>query len=698
VKPKNLLEGKSKLYSFTLSTAIASFFLIILVDTALLIHFKSYLDSILMVSIGILYSAFFLFLQKGNKKEIFPIIVFTVSTAILSFIYLKNGFFGGSCFYFFPVTLGYINSSTTIANKRRFQFLTLIVLFISAIGIIQYAVIHPVTEISSGGILFTFRFIASLLFSGLLITNYLLLHPSYRKISKESTYQEALFHSYMDGYIIFDKETLEIDDYNESLVKMFDLPDTINFHGLYISQLMMRYLAEDSENLELLMNKIPDDWTGEATFLNYTKKRFDVILKSFSFVKEDNQFLLLTIRNITEITKAKEDLVIYKEKMEKAAKAKARFLSNMSHELRTPLNGIIGTSNLILTENNLPDNIINHINILRHSSEHMLGIINDILDFSKIDAGKLELNKHVFNMKESLDKLTKSFANEYERKKIELLFTHDPRIGTINLLSDQVKLRQVLANLLSNALKFTISGHVMLNVTIEELTEKSVTLFFEVEDTGIGIPKEKHQEIFYDFVQVNDNDLRRFDGTGLGLTISEKLVNAFGGKLQVESELEKGSRFYFTAKFDLAPEPVKTKQEITNDGVPPDIRGVRILMVEDNEINAGILRSFLLKWEIRIKEARNGVHALELLKYHKFDLILMDLEMPEMDGYTALKKIRETDTKTPIIAFTAALLENMDSLITESGFNDYVLKPFRPGDLKKKIELYAPHRKIEYNL
>jgi CheY-like chemotaxis protein len=121
-------------------------------------------------------------------------------------------------------------------------------------------------------------------------------------------------------------------------------------------------------------------------------------------------------------------------------------------------------------------------------------------------------------------------------------------------------------------------------------------------------------------------------------------------------------------------------------------------MVEDNEINAGILRSFLLKWEIRIKEARNGVHALELLKYHKFDLILMDLEMPEMDGYTALKRIRETDTKTPIIAFTAALLENMDSLITESGFNDYVLKPFRPGDLKKKIELYAPHRKIEYNL
>ena len=231
---------------------------------------------------------------------------------------------------------------------------------------------------------------------------------------------------------------------------------------------------------------------------------------------------------------------------------------------------------------------------------------------------------------------------------------------------------------------------------IEQITESNITLYFEVQDTGIGIAKEKQEEIFHDFVQINEDDLRRFGGTGLGLAISEKLVNIFGGKLEVESELEKGARFYFTLNFESAAIIQAPKEISIVPEVIKDIRGVRVLIVEDNEINATILRSFLHKWQMQIKEARNGIHALELLKYHKFDLILMDLEMPEMDGYMTLKRIRETDDKIPIVAFTAALLENMDSLITVDGFNDYVLKPFRPAELKKKIELYAPHRKIEY--
>ncbi len=669
-----------------------------IIDIIFLVNYKFYIEAAGMLCIGMLYTVLFISLHFAKKKSVFPILAFLISSSAIFLMTLKHSHSEGSYFYLFPVAMGYINCSLNIRNKIRFQQFYSIVFLIVAFLIFQYFLFSaPVINTGAEKFLFGYRFIASFILTALLIGHSLLLKSSGKSSSGKLTYHDALFHSYMDAYIIFDKQTLEVTDYNESLVQIFDLPGTVNMRGLYITQIMMRYLAEDSSNLEMLMNKIPGEWYGEAKFITHNKIKFDTYLKSSVFEKNDNQYQLLSIRNITEITRAKKELEIYKERMEKASKAKARFLSSMSHELRTPLNGILGASNLILAEDNLPENIKNHVNILRYSSEHMLGVINDILDFSKIDAGKLELKKQKFCIKESLDKLIESFANEYKIKNIELVFCHDPRLGNINIISDQVKLNQVLTNLLSNALKFTILGKVILSVTIEEVSEKNVTLSFDVQDSGIGISKEKHEEIFHDFVQINeDENLRRFDGTGLGLTISEKIVSIFGGELDVESELGKGSRFYFTIIFELAPDIQKSKEETVEKEGTSDIRGVRVLVVEDNEINAGILTSFLLKWQVRIKEARNGIHALELLKYHKFDLILMDLEMPIMNGYTALKKIRETDKDIPIIAFTAALLENMDSLVTEFGFDDFVLKPFNPGDLKKKIELYAPHRKIEY--
>jgi len=329
----------------------------------------------------------------------------------------------------------------------------------------------------------------------------------------------------------------------------------------------------------------------------------------------------------------------------------------------------------------------------------MLGIINDILDFSKIDAGKIDLKKQAFNLKECIDNINKTFEVQFKNKDIDFIVVTDDRLEVVNIISDEVKLSQIINNLLSNALKFTSVGSVSFLVKVEKITEATTTILFEVTDTGIGIPKNKQAEIFQGFAQVHVEEIgRTFGGTGLGLTISERLVNKFGGLLEVESDLGEGSRFYFSISFDNALEaPVKVK----NDSIKlfentADTKGLKILVVEDNEINAGILISFLHKWGASVKEAGNGIHALELLKYHKFDLILMDLEMPEMDGYVAIKKIRETDKQTPVLAFTATLLEDMSSLIYEKGFNDYVLKPYRPGELKKKILQYAPHRKIEY--
>lgn len=515
----------------------------------------------------------------------------------------------------------------------------------------------------------------------------------------DTTYYQALIELYADAYIVINQENNDIIDFNERMVSMFALPPEVDLTRLNLSRIMMRYLAQDSDNMVLMMDSIPDYWQGEASFITHRKDKFFAYIKSNTFYKEDVKCQIISIRDITEKKIAEKELQIYKNNVENAAKAKARFLSSMSHELRTPLNGIIGTSNLVLMEANLPANIEKHVNILRYSSEHMLGIINDILDFSKIDAGKIDLKKQSFNLKECVDNINKTFEVQFKNKDIDFIVVTDDRLEAVNIISDEVKLSQIINNLLSNALKFTSVGSVSFLVQVEKITETTTTILFEVTDTGIGIPKNKQAEIFQGFAQVHVEEIgRTFGGTGLGLTISERLVNKFGGLLEVESDLGEGSRFYFSISFDNAPE---SSVKVKNDNInlfenTADTNGLKILVVEDNEINASILISFLHKWGVSVKEAGNGIHALELLKYHKFDLILMDLEMPEMDGYAAIKKIRETDEQTPVLAFTATLLEDMSSLIYEKGFNDYVLKPYRPGELKKKILQYAPHRKIEY--
>ncbi|MEO6358457.1 MAG: histidine kinase dimerization/phospho-acceptor domain-containing protein, partial [Ferruginibacter sp.] len=200
-------------------------------------------------------------------------------------------------------------------------------------------------------------------------------------------FHEAFLQLYIDAYIVINTETNDIVDFNEHMIKLFALPPAVNLKKLQINQVMMRYLAEDSDNKDLMMNGIPDCWEGEAGFIDYNKEKFYTAVRSNVFYKEEVKWQIITFRDLTAKKNARQELTSYKLNAEKAARAKARFLSSMSHELRTPLNGIIGTSNLVLLEANLPENIKRHINILKYSSEHMLGIINDILDFSKIDAG-----------------------------------------------------------------------------------------------------------------------------------------------------------------------------------------------------------------------------------------------------------------------------------------------------------------------
>ncbi|HUZ58167.1 MAG TPA: ATP-binding protein [Hanamia sp.] len=517
---------------------------------------------------------------------------------------------------------------------------------------------------------------------------------------QKNTLFESIFEYALNAYFIYSKETLEVIKINKMATKLFELPPEKDLKGLYMTQVMMRYLAGDSPNLDFLMNSISERWKGEAVFITHNKKRFYGLVSTNILPPEmnENEYQVLSIVDITPIKQANEEVKRAAIKVERAASSKARFLSSMSHELRTPLNGIIGASNVILSDPDLKEEIKNHINMVHYSSEHMLGIVNDILDFSKIDAQKMELKEQAFNLLNCLNNVISSFSLQFKNQDIDLISNFPTEdFQNIEIVSDQTKFSQILKNLLSNALKFTHSGKVELSVKIKESSETGIVAYFEVKDTGIGIPKEKQEEIFLAFSQVHADDLKRkYEGTGLGLTISKQLVNMMGGTLEVDSEMNEGARFYFTLQLKMAEKPVLKKLE--DDHLPvvkKDIRGVRVLVVEDNEINANILKTFLQKWQLPIKVAVTGIHALELIKYHKFDLILMDLEMPEMNGYTTLKKIREKKITIPVIAFTATLLDDMDSLITEAGFTDYVLKPFRPSDLKKKIEKYC-ERKVDY--
>ena len=511
---------------------------------------------------------------------------------------------------------------------------------------------------------------------------------------------ESIFQSAADAYFVYSKETQEVIETNKMATTLFELPPDKNLKGLYMSQVMMRFLSGDNPNSDVLMNNVTGSFVVEAEFKTHAKNNFFGLVNTniFPSLPNDNGYQVLSIRDITDTKKIRNEVAKSKINVEKATKSKTRFLSSMSHELRTPLNGIIGASSLILSDTNLKEDFKNHINMIRYSSEHMLNIINDILDFSKLDAKKMELKENSFSVLNCLKNVTSSFSLQYKTNNVDFIIYFPERgLEGVKIISDEIKLSQVINNLLSNSLKFTHNGSVEFILKIQETSDTRILLYFEIKDTGIGIAKDKQEEIFQAFSQVHSDDLkRRYGGTGLGLTISRELVSMLGGTLELDSELQKGTRFFFTLSFKIASQPAS--RVTANSALPDlikDIRGVRVLIVEDNEINASILKSFLSKWQISIKEAITGIHALELIKYHKFDLILMDLEMPEMNGYTTLKKIREMGISTPVIAFTATLLENMDSLITEAGFTDYVLKPFRPSDLKKKIEMYC-ERKVDY--
>jgi len=390
-------------------------------------------------------------------------------------------------------------------------------------------------------------------------------------------------------------------------------------------------------------------------------------------------------KHIASLEKAEIEILQAKDRAEKAAAARTRFMSNMSHELRTPLNAIIGTTHLLMQEHEqLQDS--DHFKILKDSSEHMLHLVNEVLDFNKLDEGKLKLVHDPFDLGAMLRQAADTFTSTIQQKNIDLLLDTSSVPQDRKVVGDEMRLKQVLLNLLSNAVKFTETGSVRLIAHVKQLTDSGAEIYFAVADTGIGIPPEKIPLIFDSFTQADAETTRKYGGSGLGLSICKELVWKMGGQLQVRSQPGKGSIFYFTIYLSFrqrsAIVPKDSLQSLKK------LNGVKILLVEDNAVNMKIARRFLHSWGASINTAENGVVAWQMFQQQSFDLLLIDLEMPLMDGKELLTQVRSVNKEIPAIAFTAAVYENMYDDLQKHGFNGYLHKPFQPDEMHRNILLH----------
>jgi len=374
------------------------------------------------------------------------------------------------------------------------------------------------------------------------------------------------------------------------------------------------------------------------------------------------------------------------ESAEELAELKTQFLSNMSHEIRTPMNAVIGMTNLMIEEHPRKDQL-ERLQVLKFSADNLLHIINDILDYSKLEAGKVSLEQKPFSLKELIGNVHKGFLPQADSKGLKLELVYDERIPNL-MKGDLYRLTQVLNNLVNNAIKFTELGYVRISAKLED----SGGINFSVEDTGIGIPEDKLQFIFERFSQVQATTTRKHGGTGLGLAISSKLIELQNARLNVESSLGKGTRFSFTLRFEPLPE---TELELLNLEKIPTHHPLNcaILLAEDNPINQLVARNFIEKWGAELDIASNGAEALAMVRNKHYDLILMDLQMPEMDGYEATRRIRllsgERFSRIPIIALTASSIVEVQEQYIRAGMNNYMRKPFVPEELYQLIAHYV---------
>ncbi len=442
-------------------------------------------------------------------------------------------------------------------------------------------------------------------------------------------------------------------------ILMSNKDDIVN-HDSYLKE----YLNKDRLGMVLNEGRVVDAQDAEGgilpTYLSVIEKNIDGLMVFIGFMTD------LSIQ-----TKAME-------KAQAAAVTRANFLASMSHEIRTPLNSILGRADLMKHMPLTPE-MTEHVNSITYAGEGLLRIINDILDFSKIDAGKLMIEKMCFDLHKIIDKVIDIMKTAAEKKSLLLSVKKVADLPQI-VIGDPTKLHQVLINLLGNAIKFTEKGEIACSVAMEGMTNNEVIVKFSIMDTGVGIPANKRDNIFIPFSQADTSTTRKFGGTGLGLSISKELVEMHNGNIWVESVVGKGSTFHFTMMFDLSYECKLDEKIVVAENDVKYITPLNILLAEDNEENIKIDLLFMKDTPHKIDVARNGSIAIDMFKANSYDLVFMDVEMPVMDGWTAVELIRKWEKEnskkeTHIAMLTAHTLEEHRKKAFEIGANDFITKP-----------------------
>lgn len=408
--------------------------------------------------------------------------------------------------------------------------------------------------------------------------------------------------------------------------------------------------------------------------------------------------VITIIGSIKDITVEKNQLELLaeaKKEAEISAKAKAQFLSVMSHEIRTPINAVIGLSHLLLEEDPKPQQI-NYLKNLQFSAENLLTLINDILDYTKLESGKVVLEKREFNVDELMRKIAQIHLPAANKKNLQLVTDIEAGLNQ-SLEGDSYRLTQIMNNLVSNAIKFTERGKVLVKARLLSEENGQANIRVEVSDTGIGIPKDKLDLIFENFTQASTDTTRRFGGTGLGLAISKKLLEMMGSAIIVESKINQGSSFIFDLKLKNKKMQQSEKGALAKVADANSLKNMRILVVDDNPVNLMIVKRFLSKWGADVLEANDGQEAIDVAARHQIHLVLMDLQMPVIDGYKATKVIKTGKPTLPVVALTADAFFNEKIDLKSAGFADFLTKPFQPSDLFKKVEPYLPVMGL-YNL
>jgi signal transduction histidine kinase/CheY-like chemotaxis protein len=478
-------------------------------------------------------------------------------------------------------------------------------------------------------------------------------------------------------------------------------PDSLNFPGTYERKGPFDLYREKQLNDSIRIVTRQIETSRQKLLAKVTasidasgKKALNLGTSLIVFVLLSGAVIFWTIIS----TIKKQNLLIHKlniseKNVREAARVKENFMANMSHEIRTPLNAILGFTNL-LQRNKLGDDSQEFVQAIQKSGESLLNIINDILDLSKIEAGMMRIESMPFSIRGLVNSVITMFTTKANEKKLKLFDNVDETIPD-NLEGDAVRLTQILVNLIGNALKFTVKGSITINISNEGITGDIVKTGIAITDTGIGIEKEKLQYIFERFQQAEDSVTRKYGGTGLGLSIVKDLVTLQKGNIEVTSTPGKGTTFYLTLNYKISPELTqKSSSGKIITGHYFAFQNVSILVVEDNEINQNLIKHLFNNWHLNFDLANNGKEAINKLKAGKYDLILMDIQMPAMDGYTATREIRENlKLDTPIIAMTAHAMAGEREKCLSYGMNEYISKPIREAQLHKLVDQFTKKNK-----